>query len=47
MIKEIIAIACDECNGAGFVFFTDGENYDVESCDCVTETSNELDWVNN
>ena len=48
MIKEIIAVACDECNGAGFVFFGDENNYDVEPCECIADLSDELtiDWVN-
>jgi hypothetical protein len=39
-IKEIIAIECEECGGAGFVFWGDEKNYDVESCDCVLD-----EWV--
>jgi len=34
-LKEIIAVACDECEGAGFIFFGDENNFDVETCDCV------------
>ena len=34
---EIIGVACDECGGAGFIFFGDENNYDVESCDCALE----------
>jgi hypothetical protein len=37
-LKDIIAIPCDECGGAGFIFFGDEKNYDVESCDCVQDT---------
>jgi len=46
---EIIAANCDECGGAGFVFFGDENNYDVEPCSCVDEIFDELtlDWVNN
>jgi len=33
-ILEILAVECDECGGAGFVFWGDENNYDVESCDC-------------
>jgi hypothetical protein len=39
MIKEIIAVACDECNGAGFIFWGDDNNFDVETCDCVDDGS--------
>jgi hypothetical protein len=38
-LKEIIAVACDECNGAGFIFFGDDNNFDVEPCDCVDDGS--------
>ena len=36
-LKDVIAISCDECGGAGFLFFGDNDNFDVESCDCVTD----------
>jgi hypothetical protein len=38
-VKEIIAVACDECGGAGFLFWGDENNYDVEACECAVE-----DW---
>jgi len=38
-LKEIIAVACDECNGAGFIFWGDDNNFDVEPCDCVDDGS--------
>ena len=46
---EIISAECDECGGAGFLFFGNENNYDVEPCSCVDEISDELtlDWVNN
>jgi hypothetical protein len=34
---EIIAVACDECGGAGFLFWGNENNYDVEPCDCALE----------
>jgi hypothetical protein len=40
-LAEIFAIACDECNGAGFIFWGDDNNFDVEPCDCVTNQTNE------
>ncbi len=45
---EIIAANCDECGGAGFLFWGNENNYDVEPCSCVDEISDELtvDWVN-
>jgi hypothetical protein len=46
---EIIAANCDECGGAGFLFWGNENNFDVEPCACVDEISDELtiDWVNN
>ena len=38
-LKEIIAVACDECGGAGFLFWGDENNYDVEACECALD-----DW---
>jgi hypothetical protein len=38
-LKEIIAVSCDECNGAGFLFWGDDNNFDVEPCDCVDDGS--------
>ncbi len=47
-MKEIISVACDECGGAGFVFFGNEYEYDVEVCECVNDIPDELtvDWVN-
>lgn len=47
-IKEIVSVACDECGGAGFIFFGNECDYDVEPCDCVVDVEDELivDWVN-
>ena len=36
-LTNILAVNCDECGGAGFIFFGDENNYDVEPCDCVTD----------
>jgi len=45
---EIIAANCDECGGAGFVFFGNENDYDCEPCECVADVADELtvDWVN-
>lgn len=45
MIQEIIAVACDECNGAGFLFWGDENNYDVEACDCVAGDTDFTDFI--
>jgi hypothetical protein len=44
MIKDIVVAACEECNGAGFLFYGSGEDYSVEQCDCVDPA--EFDWIN-
>jgi hypothetical protein len=43
-LKEIISVACDECNGAGFIFFGNENDFDVMSCDCVDNDELTLDW---
>lgn len=47
MIKEIISVACDECGGAGFLFWGNETDFDVEPCDCVADVQDELtlDWL--
>jgi hypothetical protein len=47
-LTDVTAIACDECGGAGFIFWGTENDYDVEPCDCVADVSDELtlDWVN-
>jgi hypothetical protein len=36
-LTNILAIDCDECGGAGFLFFGNENNFDVEACDCITD----------
>ena len=36
-LNDILAIECDECGGAGFIFFGDNDNFDIEPCDCVID----------
>ncbi len=36
-LTNILAIDCDECGAAGFLFFGNENNFDVEPCDCVTD----------
>jgi hypothetical protein len=47
-LKEIVSVACDECGGAGFIFFGNENDFDVEPCDCVADVEDELtlDWIN-
>ena len=44
-LKEIISVACDDCGGAGFIFFGNENDFDVEPCDCVADELT-LDWIN-
>jgi hypothetical protein len=37
----MIAIKCDECDSAGFIYFGNSEEYSVMKCDCNDLT---LDW---
>lgn len=48
-LSEIIAVACDTCNGAGFIFFGNDNDFDVETCSCVDSAKDDLtlDWINN
>ena len=47
-LKEIISVACDDCGGAGFIFFGNENDFDVEPCDCIADVDDELtlDWIN-
>lgn len=45
-LSEIIGMACDECNGAGFVFFGNSNDFDVITCNCVDNDELTLDWNN-
>jgi hypothetical protein len=36
-LTNIIAIDCSWCGGAGFIFFGNENDFDVEPCDCVTD----------
>ena len=34
MISSVMTFRCDECNGAGYIFWGDNLEYDVEKCEC-------------
>ncbi len=34
MINSVLSIPCDECNSTGLIFFGNGDDYDVETCNC-------------
>ena len=40
----MLAIKCDECQGAGFIYFGNEEDWDVMTCECNDELT--LDWNN-
>jgi hypothetical protein len=48
LITDVITIPCDDCNGVGFIFFGNENDFDVEPCDCVADVEDELtlDWIN-
>jgi len=35
MINGVIRIECDTCYDYGVVFYGNGEDYDIEPCQCV------------
>jgi hypothetical protein len=45
MIQDIMVIPCDECKGAGFLYFGNGKEYHVEQCDCNMNDDLLLDWI--
>ena len=34
MINTLMRFDCDECSGAGLIFWGNDLDYDVEKCDC-------------
>lgn len=36
-LKDVMLVACEDCNGAGIIFWGDENNFDCEPCDCVTD----------
>ena len=36
-LTDVTAIECNDCGGAGFIFFGNENNFDVEPCDCATD----------
>ena len=44
----MLAVKCDECQGAGFIYFGNEENWDVMQCDCIPadEDFTEMIWGN-
>jgi hypothetical protein len=44
-LKNVIAIECDECNGAGFIFFGNDNNFDVETCSCIPADEDPMEYI--
>ena len=42
----MLSVKCDECQGAGFIYFGNEEDWDVMKCDCVPadEDFTEMIW---
>jgi hypothetical protein len=36
-LTDVTAIACDDCGGAGIIFWGNENDFDCEPCDCVTD----------
>jgi hypothetical protein len=34
MINSVLTVPCEECHSTGLVFFGNGNDYHVESCQC-------------
>ena len=34
MINSVVSIKCEDCLDYGYLFYGDGEDYDVETCSC-------------
>ena len=47
-LSDVTVVSCDECNGAGFIFWGNDNDFDVMPCDCVDNDNDELtlDWNN-
>jgi hypothetical protein len=41
----MIAIKCDECNGAGFIYFGNENDFDVMKCDCIADDEDFTDFI--
>jgi len=41
----MIAIKCDECGGAGFIFFGNENDFDVMKCDCISDDVDFTDGI--
>lgn len=34
---KTLSFDCLDCNGEGFIYWGNADDYDVESCECVTK----------
>jgi hypothetical protein len=44
-LKDVIAVKCDECNGAGFLFYGNDNDFDVMQCDCIPADEDFLEMI--
>jgi hypothetical protein len=44
-LLDVIAISCEECNGAGFLFYGSDEDYSVEACSCIPADEDFLEMI--
>jgi len=47
MINSVMTIPCEECNETGLIFFGNGEDFDVETCECDFGAEQDLYFFNN
>jgi hypothetical protein len=47
MINSVLSIPCDECDSTGLIFFGNGNDYDVETCNCDFGIDQDLEQFNN
>lgn len=46
MIDSVMRIRCEECQGAGLIFFGNKNDFDVETCVCDFSDEQDLNLFN-
>ena len=41
----MMAVQCEECNGAGFLFYGDEDSFDVMQCDCIPADEDFMEMI--
>ena len=36
-METVLPRTCQLCNGVGYIYHGDSEEYDIEPCDCIVE----------